>query len=454
MSRAKNRWIYPVLAILLGVVLAEASLDITAIAVPRVRYRLSPLWSRTYLADAALGYRASPGAPGLDRRGFRNPPGRLRCEILAVGGSFTNGRTVALEATWPQRLESLTGETSYNMSCGGYGPCESLVLLERQGLAFEPKTVLVEVHPSTAFALAYASVYTSGRFPDLRSTDPVTREEIARADRAGTLLDAADQIWWRATCGAETDPSAIVDQAFFGEGPARIRSLRAAANPIGRALAEHSSLWGLGSEAWRILGARRRHSVSPGPPASAESLDVAAGHPCRIPLSGDPRFRTLFPNPKYLRLPVDRSDPRIREGERITRVVLSAMDEKLRSLGIQLLILVAPSKALVYSHFSQGDGTRLSEDLLQVVLLEQQATNDLVSFLELRGIPAVDASEPLCGCFERAIAPYDSSDADSPSSAGYQAVAEHVAHWISGALLERARNDRPAASYVDGSSDR
>ena len=170
---------YILLSLLLGVVVAEGALDLLAFAVPRVHNRLCPAWTRSFVADAELGYRAAPGAAEHDRWGFRNASLPARCDILAIGGSFTYGRTVQPVETWPRQLATVTGQPTYAMSCGGYGPCEIAALLER-GLALNPRTVVIELHPASALATAYASVHGGTRFPRWRCA---RRRNAGRARR-------------------------------------------------------------------------------------------------------------------------------------------------------------------------------------------------------------------------------------------------------------------------------
>jgi hypothetical protein len=183
--------------------------------------------------------------------------------------------------------------------------------------------------------------------------------------------------------------------------------------------------------------AKHGDSGASGEFARSNRFDVGAGTSGRIEFTADPQLRTVFLNPQYLKLAIDRSDVRIREGERITRAVVSTIEERLRALGVQLVVVVTPSKALVYSRTALGAGTGMAADLLQVAALEKQANNDLMLFLKQRGIWCADATEPLRGCLDRRIPVFDSSDADLPSPSGYEAVAEPLARLISAGMASR-----------------
>ena len=51
------------------------------------------------------------------------------------------GDGIPIERVWPQQLGKLTGRQAYNMGVPGYGPVQSLFLLDR-ALEFSPAVVL------------------------------------------------------------------------------------------------------------------------------------------------------------------------------------------------------------------------------------------------------------------------------------------------------------------------
>ena len=57
-----------------------------------------------------------------DAEGFRNAVVREKIDIAALGDSFTDGTTSAVEDTWPARLAVLTGKTVQNYGTSGFGP--------------------------------------------------------------------------------------------------------------------------------------------------------------------------------------------------------------------------------------------------------------------------------------------------------------------------------------------
>ena len=106
---------------------------------------------------------------------------------------MTYGYAASPDKAWPWQLEGMTGKSVYNMSCGGYGPCEFKILVER-GLKLTPSTVVMELYPGNAFAAAFFTVYVHGRFPELRTQDEAVLAEIRRADQVQTLPELAKEL--------------------------------------------------------------------------------------------------------------------------------------------------------------------------------------------------------------------------------------------------------------------
>jgi hypothetical protein len=77
-----------------------------------------------------------------DRNGFRNSGEQERADIVFIGDSFTESATVAEEDTFVRRVAESTGLSAVNLGRGAYGPQQELIVLERYGLAYEPRYVV------------------------------------------------------------------------------------------------------------------------------------------------------------------------------------------------------------------------------------------------------------------------------------------------------------------------
>jgi hypothetical protein len=243
--------------------------------------------------DDILGYRFSPFAPGHDSRGYRNDDALAECDILAAGDSTTYGYGVRSEEAWPEQVATAASLSVYNAGIGGYGPCEYAVVIDEL-MHLHPDTVIVGVLLSNDLANTYKSVYIEGRFPEMRSGDESVLAAIAAEDGKLTLEAAFEAI-------DDTQPDV--------------------ANPLRRFLAEQSSLYGAARTLYsRVTAERVSNSIPPGP--WRDSFENASRRPFHVSWSTVSEFRTVFVPPQQRALATDLSDPRIREGMRITKVVL------------------------------------------------------------------------------------------------------------------------------------
>ena len=81
-----------------------------------------------------------------DDLGYCNPRGRppgAPVDVLVLSGSIPGCIGVAADQTVSAELGRALGRNVYNMSIGGVGPAEYLDVLRRDGVAVEPKTVLM-----------------------------------------------------------------------------------------------------------------------------------------------------------------------------------------------------------------------------------------------------------------------------------------------------------------------
>ena len=65
-----------------------------------------------------------------DDEGFRNARVRERIDVAALGDSFTDAMTLAIDEAWPTRLERRTGLAVQNYGTAGFGPQQELLALK------------------------------------------------------------------------------------------------------------------------------------------------------------------------------------------------------------------------------------------------------------------------------------------------------------------------------------
>jgi lysophospholipase L1-like esterase len=117
----------------------------------RLQRRLNEISEWRYGDIVRMGFIPPAVAPGLlhwfrlvtDAEGFRNLATRERFDIAALGDSFTDAMTMAVEATWPSQLERRLGVTVQNYGTAGFGPQQELLVLKDYIAAHQPARVVL-----------------------------------------------------------------------------------------------------------------------------------------------------------------------------------------------------------------------------------------------------------------------------------------------------------------------
>jgi hypothetical protein len=103
-------------------------------------------WSGRPRSDMAQTFNQPVRAPRrlaftTDARGFRNTRDVARADVVLLGDSYIEGDYVSDEDTVASALERLTRRPVANLGVSGYGTLQELRVLERHGLALEPRFV-------------------------------------------------------------------------------------------------------------------------------------------------------------------------------------------------------------------------------------------------------------------------------------------------------------------------
>ncbi len=392
--------------LLITLLVCEVAISVVASVWPRAAYLLSPYWDRVSVQDPILKVRGSPFVPGHDTNGYRNPKALKTCDILTVGDSMTYGHAAEPSDCWPRQLEAMSGKSVYNMSFGGYGPCEYDHLVD-QGVALAPRVVIIGLFLGNDFAEAYEAVWMDHRFPQFRRQDQ---------DTAGLTGTERQQ-----------DP------------PTQRRAKPCHAQPpLGNRyrtwISQHSSLYALARQLWHSL-AQDGHSQLPFlrlGDREDDSFDAAAGRPGRVAL-GDPHaFRTVFLRPQYLAQGVDLSDKRIQEGKRITQQALLSIQSRLAAHGIDLYIALIPSKQAVYERWIDTTSSNIPKAMHRLIKLEKTLKRQVIDFLNQHHFRYVDTSDAIGACFDEGQSPYPQWDDIHPNATGYRAIAGALVPRVTG----------------------
>lgn len=379
---------------LLGLGVAEAGLRL----VEKIRLR-----DRTVITvpDDRLGNRVAPNSPGHDANGFRNDAIRARVDIVALGDSQTWGVNVQSIDSWPRQLERISGASVYNMGVGGYGPIQYLVLTDK-ALEFSPKTIVVGLYFGNDIYDSYALAYGNDAYAELRS--PTMSNEL----RADTIKPKSEAYW---------DEEKAFHNTFGRSSPAGWSFWLREHLAIGRLL-NGFGLW-------------------PGATDVDYEIDKtwAQNYPDHGAVCEDAAVRTVFTT-AYRLTALNMDDPRIAEGLRITKETLRRAQQKAASRDVRLLVLLIPTKELVYADLMQQEN-RVRGTYQKLVEMENRARTEVLSFCAQENGLCIDALPQLRSAIARREQIYPSTTESHPNANGYRVMAEGVGRAIKEAAARK-----------------
>jgi lysophospholipase L1-like esterase len=235
-----------------------------------------------------------------DAEGFRNPVTRDRFEIAALGDSFTDAMTMAVDASWPMQLEQRLGVAVQNYGTAAFGPQQELRVLKDFVAPHKPHVVVLAFFAGNDIfdAEAFDAFERSGGAQ--AQTEPGWRikDTISRAD-TWYLVSAvrAAAAWWSG-------------QEHTG---------RSAAERLPVSISEHGT----------------------GEPASFDRGMFAV-------TVGNHRLRWALMPPYLNTLNFSEQELAGRRGWSLTRGVIADMQNVSRSFGAEFVVMFIPFKSQVY----------------------------------------------------------------------------------------------------------
>ncbi len=173
------------------------------------------------------------GHRGLDISG---PPGSGRARVVLLGDSITFGTYVGDGETFADHLGRAPGFEVVNLGVQGYGPGQSLLKLEREGLRYAPQVVVLNV----CLANDFADIMLPTFLYDARHPKPYFKLEQGRLvlhdehlqlgpmERAGRLLHERSLLYNRARdLLARRAPDGPVEGAWVARRNQALRDERA-----------------------------------------------------------------------------------------------------------------------------------------------------------------------------------------------------------------------------------
>jgi lysophospholipase L1-like esterase len=329
----------------------------------------------TLVEDPNLGHRVEADTGGHDEWGFRNRERPGSAQIVAIGDSMTYGIAARSQESWPAALGELTGETTYNMGLGGYGPLHYLYLLRERALQLQPEKIVVGIYLGNDLLDAVNLAYLNDNWSEYRVSD------LSRADgKRGFVID---------------QPALETDKFLGG-----LRSYLARKSVLYRFVTSLPAF-----DRFRTVNVN----------------NTDAG----IHVFGTGARSTIL-TPSANRLLMDLRDPQVRAAVEITKRAVLEMKATALAANADLRILLVPTKELVYSELL-GQSGHIGDhpDMEAALLYERTIRADLLSFLAESDVPVVD---PLLAMSQAARTEviYPINDGH-PNAAGYRLIAAQIA---------------------------
>ncbi len=379
---------------------------------PRIAYEIRPPWgNRDVVEDAVLGYRLSPYFLEADDRGYRNKVFMENADILAVGDSMTYGYTVGLDSSWPEQVSQMTGQTVYNAGIGGYGPCEYLEVA-RELTELKAKTIVLGIYLGNDMSGAYKSVYLEGRCSELRSQDKQVLDRVAKAEAESSLKNKALGL------GMDEVPHPFVQGLPDNDYIQEYLSLK-----------DYSALYRLVRKVYHSIRKFEWHRFGDG--AGAETFENSKKRKGAVAFDQVPELRTVFTNPGIEILAVDQADIRIAEGRRMTELTIVKFQEMASATDAQLLVVLIPSKTLVYSSVVEQFSSELPEVIFEHIRLDRILKKDIIGFLDNRKFSYIDVTDELVEMISNKQNPYYDVPNEHPNAAGYKVIANAISKALS-----------------------
>jgi len=345
-----------------------------------------------------------------DGEGFRNAVVRPAIEIAALGDSFTDALTMAVEDAWPAQLERRLGVPVQNYGTAGFGPQQERLVLEDFALAHHPRVVVL--------------AFFAGN--DIRDAERF--EEFEHGDHTATQ----QSLGWP-----------IRDVVIRADSWYLTSALQAATATTANAAAS----LGLGAPG------SSGPAASP-PPAGSPSFDRGV---FTVPVNGQTLRWALMP-PYLNLLNFSDTDLAARRGWTLALENIRAMQRASRDAGAQFVLMFIPFKSQVYlplleRSFGRNDLAQAlhfylpdSPALPDVARLSRNrlAQNGLMRrFCAEAGIPFLDLTEALQNRVERGENMYFPDDSHL-NVAGEAVTAEVLTEFLWGQVLHRSIHEHEA----------
>jgi len=318
---------------------------------------------------------------GIDAGGFHNKEVLTKSEIVALGDSYTWGRSIV--GSWPFYLSQLVNKSVYNMGVGGYGPAQYYYLLDK-ALSLEPKIIIIGLYLGNDLWDSYNMVYHFDYWKDFRSENFV--------DDKPTLKFNTVSIRFKKIRDFLNNHSALYD--FLGDRTLILRE------KLGLSKPRH-----IGEEDW-----------------SNNDPDISLAY------NDNSNIKTIFWSASRFR-GMDIDNKNIQEGFRLTIRFLDLIKEKVEASNTELVIVFIPTKEKVYEKMV-GDRAYQNKFYKGIIQNEDIVKKSLFLYCKENNIYCHDILTDLQGVLEKNVKIYPESFDSHSMSNGYKIYAESIYNFL------------------------
>jgi hypothetical protein len=429
MNRLMRRNIAFSLILIIGVpgfilVVSEFILKALAGAIPTVAIVLRRADIERTVEDPKLGWRPNPLYPEHDRNGFRNEFVPNEASVVALGDSQTYGVGVASEQAWPKQLATLGKMTTYTMAYGGWGPTQSLILLDK-ALRLKPKLIIEAFYFGNDLYDSYYHVYEMKKLPELQSTDHRVIQTILDAEKIEPLTERILKLY-QVELGMPM-PKKDTAQKQPEKEHGALREF----------LAEHSELYGLARAVKRAY--QQKNNLGMFGKQDWESIKKQALRNQKFwEIFDNEKVRTVF-NPVFRLIALDLDDPRIAEGLRICLEAIRLMKQRSQTADIRFAVLLVPTKEMVFKNVVYENPGAVPETYKELMRYEEMTRQKILRFLQDQQIDFIDPLPALQESLQTGNQPFPISLDGHLNAIGHHAIAAVVLSEIEKHDLLRKR---------------
>ncbi|BFU93997.1 MAG: hypothetical protein NTNFB02_07190 [Nitrospira sp.] len=365
------------------------------------------------VSDPRLVVRIQPNAPGHDERGFRNREQVESADVVVIGDSQTWGVNVSRSETWPSVLAAMSKVKAYSMSLGGWGPLQ-YELLAGEALALKPQAILIGIYLGNDLFDSCNHVYGTDSYVKYRHTDE---------DYSAALAD-------------------LLVRLEAANGYARVEDAHKQLAEMGRV----PRLWQELARRSLLIQILMTRGLLPSVPSVDElyltaDMTWALDHPEAAALYEDGNRSTVLTF-GYRGVAVDLQNACIREGVRITKDVLTALEALSIRAGVQIGVVLIPTKEAVYAEIDPSLQRRLDSSFTDLVMNENAIKADLLGYCKVQRLVCMDAAIRMVEAVKNGSMLYRQDSDGHPIAEGYRQIA-----WTARQVLEQMRLP-PSGSMV------